>query len=70
MAPFEPTLTSLPCIDHLSYRFWDAGNNAEIKKIELSAPVNDVELSRDGTTLIVSYGNHVAFYDANSLVLY
>lgn len=52
--------------DDKTIRFWDAGNKSEIKKLELSAPVNDVELSRDGTTLIVSYGNHVAFYDADT----
>lgn len=50
------------------FRFWDIASKSEVKKRELHAPVNDIELSRDGTTLIVAYGNRVAFYKADTLV--
>lgn len=52
------------------FRFWDVASKSELKKHELFAPVNDIELSRDGTTLIVAYGSRVAFFEADTLVFF
>lgn len=55
--------------DDKTLRFWDITSKSELRKHDLFAPVNDIELSRDGTTLIVAYGSRVAFYQADTFEL-
>jgi len=49
-------------------RLWDVASKEEIKKIELSAPVVDIELSRDGRLLLTAFGNKVAFWNTDTYV--
>lgn len=53
--------------DDKTVRIWDVASKAEVKKLELPAIPNDVELSQDGTTLTIPYGKQVTFWDAKTL---
>jgi translation elongation factor P/translation initiation factor 5A len=37
----------------------------EFKTIETGHPVSSMEINRDGTILIVTYGNEVSFWDTS-----
>jgi len=52
--------------DDKTVRLWDARNKTEIKKLEVTAPVVDIELSRDGQLLLTAYGNKVTFWNATT----
>jgi len=45
---------------------WDVHNKTEIRKLDFSAPVNDIELSADKKVLTIAYSNKVAFWDIQS----
>ena len=40
----------------------------EFKSIETGQPVSSMEINRDGTILIVTYGNEVSFWDTTRYV--
>lgn len=44
-------------------------NKEEIRKLDFSAAVNDIELSSDKRTLTIAYSNKVAFWDIQTLVM-
>jgi serine-threonine kinase receptor-associated protein len=52
--------------DDKTVRLWDVQSKQEVKKLELTAPVADMELSRDGQILLTAFGNKVAFWDTAS----
>jgi WD40 repeat protein len=45
------------------YSVWDVHNKSEVRKLDFSAAVNDIELSADKKILTVAYSNKVAFWD-------
>lgn len=47
-----------------SIRVWDVRTGAEVKKLELDAPVTSMELSADGSLLTTTHGNTVSFWNA------
>ena len=47
------------------FRFWDVRTMAEFKTIETENPVSSMEINRDGTILIVTYGKEVSFWDTS-----
>jgi len=49
--------------DDKTIRVWDVQSKTEVKKLEVSAAVADIELSRDGQLLLAAFGNTVAFWD-------
>jgi len=56
----------LSASDDKTVRLWDVQDKSEVKKLELSAPVADMELSRDGQLLLTAYGNKVAFWETST----
>lgn len=50
-------------------RVWDATTHELQKTVELTGSVNDMEFSRDGTTLTTAAGRQVSFFDAETLEL-
>lgn len=51
--------------DDKTLRFWDPASGKQIQKIEFSAPLGSIELSRCGEIITVAYGKSVGFLDAN-----
>jgi len=49
--------------DDKTIRVWDVQSKTEVRKLEVSAAVADIELSRDGQLLMAAFGNTVAFWD-------
>lgn len=48
-------------------RIWDAHNSTEIKKLEFDSQALGMDISHDGTTLVISCGKTVSFWDCQSL---
>ncbi|KAJ4441125.1 hypothetical protein ANN_10975 [Periplaneta americana] len=55
------------CADDRTLRVWDRTSGQEVQKLDFSAIPSSLEVSRDGTTLTVTHGNVVSFWDAQSL---
>ncbi|CAG0916841.1 unnamed protein product [Notodromas monacha] len=53
--------------DDKTLRIWDCGTRQEIKKLEFKTPPNGMEVSADGTTLVVAHGNFASFFNVDSL---
>lgn len=49
-----------------SLKKWDVNNVQEIQSLKFDNVPNSVELSKDGSTLIISLGNFVEFYNAET----
>ncbi|CAH1799858.1 unnamed protein product [Owenia fusiformis] len=52
--------------DDKSVRVWEVSSQKEIKKLEFIANPSSLELSQDGKTLTISYGNFVTFYNTEN----
>lgn len=55
------------CADDRSIRVWDRNTGSQVQKVELNSIPNSLEVSRDGSTLTVSHGSTVSFWDSYSL---
>ncbi|KAJ8963807.1 hypothetical protein NQ317_008855 [Molorchus minor] len=53
--------------DDKTLRVWDRSSGKEVQKVDFPSTPNSLEVSKDGTVLTVTYSNHVAFLDAESL---
>ena len=51
-------------------RFWDVRTMKEFKTLETGHSVSSMEISRDGSILVVTYGNEVSFWNTNRYILY
>jgi WD40 repeat protein len=49
-------------------RLWDLRSGQETKKVSVDGEVTSAELSADGSVLTLTYGNTVAFWDADTCV--
>ncbi|XP_046845210.1 serine-threonine kinase receptor-associated protein-like [Xenia sp. Carnegie-2017] len=47
-------------------RFWDVRTMKEFKTLETGHSVSSMEISRDGSILVVTYGNEVSFWNTSS----
>ena len=56
----------ISCADDKTLRFWDVNSGQEIRKIELTAPVGGMELSKDQDILTVAHGTKITFYNAET----
>lgn len=65
--PNGKTIVSIA--DDKTIRFWDKTSLSEIKSIELPAKPTDLELSKDGKLLTVTYGALVTFWDVDKFEL-
>ncbi|CAI9717639.1 serine-threonine kinase receptor-associated protein [Octopus vulgaris] len=52
--------------DDKTVRVWDVNNESEIKQLEFANPPNGLELSRDGSVLVVTSGCVTSFWDTGS----
>ncbi|XP_041350587.1 serine-threonine kinase receptor-associated protein-like [Gigantopelta aegis] len=52
--------------DDKSIRIWDTASNSEVKKIEIPSQPTSLELARDGTVFVVTYGNTTSFWNAQT----
>jgi len=57
----------LSASDDRTIRKWDMRSNTEVQQIKLPNAVNDIELSEDQKTLLVTYNNRLGIYDAQTL---
>ncbi|CAG2062639.1 unnamed protein product [Timema podura] len=55
------------CADDRTLRVWDISSGKETQKLDFNTIPSSLEVSRDGTTLTVTHGNIVSFWDAFSL---
>ncbi|XP_021931927.1 serine-threonine kinase receptor-associated protein [Zootermopsis nevadensis] len=55
------------CADDRTLRVWDRTSGQEVQKLDFSAIPSSLEVARDGSTLTVTHGNVVSFWDAQSL---
>jgi len=56
----------ISCADDKTLRFWDVNSGQEIRKLELTAPVGGMELSKDQDILTVAHGSNITFYNAET----
>lgn len=56
----------ISCADDKTLRFWDIASGKEVQKIDLSAPVGGLELSKDQDILTVAHGQMVSFFNAET----
>nr|CAD7266629.1 unnamed protein product [Timema shepardi] len=54
------------CADDRTLRVWDISSGKETQKLDFNTIPSSLEVSRDGTTLTVTHGNIVSFWDAFS----
>lgn len=52
--------------DDKTVRLWDVREGKEVRKLEMSSAVADIELSRDSRILLAAYSNKVTFCDTNT----
>ena len=48
------------------YRIWDIAGGCEAKKIDFPKNPTSLELSSDGSVLVVTYGNFTSFWNAQT----
>ncbi|XP_071503516.1 serine-threonine kinase receptor-associated protein-like [Diadema antillarum] len=58
--------TCASCGDDKTLRIWDIASNSEVRKIPLSCGNASMDLVWDGSTLVVTHGKIVSFYDTAS----
>ena len=47
------------------FRFWDVVSMSEFKSVDIGHSITSMELSKDGTILVVTYGKVVSFWDTS-----
>ncbi|XP_013787725.1 serine-threonine kinase receptor-associated protein-like [Limulus polyphemus] len=52
--------------DDKTVRIWDTGTQQEVKKLEFKATPSSLQVSQDGTLLVITHGSNISFWDANS----
>jgi WD40 repeat protein len=55
-------------LDSVVCRLWDLRSGQETKKVSVDGEVTSAELCADGSVLTLTYGNTVAFWDADTCV--
>ncbi|KAL0278784.1 UNVERIFIED_CONTAM: hypothetical protein PYX00_000495 [Menopon gallinae] len=55
------------CADDRTLRVWDRSSGQQVQKIDFNSIPTSLEVSKDGSTLTVSHGYTVSFWDSNSL---
>lgn len=50
--------------DDKTVRIWDVASGEEIHKLEFPSIPNSIEVSKDGTILVISYGHFTSFWNA------
>jgi len=50
--------------DLFIFRIWDVTSGEEIHKFEFPSIPNSIEVSKDGTILVISYGHFTSFWNA------
>ncbi|KAK7503034.1 hypothetical protein BaRGS_00005660 [Batillaria attramentaria] len=53
--------------DDKTVRMWDASNGTELKNLSFPSIPNSLALSADGNTIVLTYGQFIAFYSAETL---
>ncbi|XP_025096850.1 serine-threonine kinase receptor-associated protein-like [Pomacea canaliculata] len=53
--------------DDKTVRAWDASDGTELKRLDFSAIPNSLVLSSDGKTIVLTYGQFIAFYNSETL---
>ncbi|XP_013411011.1 serine-threonine kinase receptor-associated protein-like [Lingula anatina] len=53
--------------DDKTVRVWEVANQTETKKLEFPNSPTSLELSKDGTILLITYGKTTSFWDAQKL---
>ena len=56
----------ISCADDKTLRFWDSANGQEIHKVDLTAPVGGLELSKEQNILTVAHGQTVSFFNSET----
>ncbi|KAJ8300975.1 hypothetical protein KUTeg_022494 [Tegillarca granosa] len=52
--------------DDKTVRVWDINSGTEIRKLEFPSIPSSLEIAKDGSTLVITYGNYTSFWDAIS----
>nr|CAB3266663.1 serine-threonine kinase receptor-associated protein [Phallusia mammillata] len=60
----EDGKTTITAADDKTIRKWEVNTKQEVQRITLSSLPSDVQLSSDGTVLVVSHSKQVSVYDA------
>jgi len=55
----------ISCAEEEIIKLWDRSTGKEVQNIYLPAIPTNMEMSRDGSVLLVTYGKKVSFYDMN-----
>lgn len=65
VAFFRGDTCLVSCADDRTLRVWDRNSGQEVHKIDFSSMPTSLEVSKDGSTLTVSHGYTVSFWDSN-----
>lgn len=57
------------CAEDKSIKIWDRAAAKEVMNIDFPSNPSNIEISHDGTVLIVTYGNTVGFYQLETMNL-
>lgn len=52
--------------DDKTVRIWDVGSGEEVRKLEFPSAPTSLELSQDGTVIVLTYGTYTSFWDAHT----
>lgn len=55
------------CAEDKSIKIWDRAAGKEVMNIDFPSNPSNIEISHDGTVLLVTYGNTVGFYQLDTM---